>query len=370
MIFFVFASKSKQNSVSLGPSTPCRRKIPCVCAKTAGEYGTKLSAWTSVRQERWEGDLAVEGHIPAWLVRENYENTHCFKYAMFALNLSSVICLRIMSCNVTVIPQNGTYLRNGPGQWEVGDHSCHHIFDGYATLVRVSFRRGRATGAHRQIESEAYKAARKHGRPIMREFSQLCASHPVSPLERLHNLVGIGSGALLSDNANISVHQLGDGRVICLTETTKSTILIDPETLGTIGKFHYEDMVWGLLQSTHPIVTRTELLTLLPDFTRRGHLVVRMAAGSNERKVIGRVHCRGGMAPGWVHSFAVTENYIVVPEMPLRYSVGAVLKSELTPWYIFDWLPASGSYMHVICRSTGKTVSGSNIYVWIDVGSY
>jgi carotenoid cleavage dioxygenase-like enzyme len=35
--------------------------------------------------------------------------------------------------------QNGTYLRNGPGLWDVGNHAFHHLFDGYATLVRVSF---------------------------------------------------------------------------------------------------------------------------------------------------------------------------------------------------------------------------------------
>ena len=27
-------------------------------------------AWTSVRQERWEGELAVQGEIPLWLVRK------------------------------------------------------------------------------------------------------------------------------------------------------------------------------------------------------------------------------------------------------------------------------------------------------------
>ena len=225
--------------------------------------------------------------------------------------------------------------------------------------MRISFRRGRATGAHRQVESDAYKAAMAHGRPLHREFSQLCPSEPRSLLDRVRNVVGLGSGTLLSDNANISVLPLGDGRVMCLTETTKSSLLIDPETLDTIGKFRYADRLWGLLQTTHPVVTGTELLTLLPDIVfRRGHRVVRMAAGSNERKVIGRVHCRGAghAPPGWVHSFAVTDKYIVVPEMPLRYSLTGVLKSQLTPWYIFDWLPESGSYMHVICRFTGKTV--------------
>jgi carlactone synthase/all-trans-10'-apo-beta-carotenal 13,14-cleaving dioxygenase len=270
-------------------------------------------------------------------------------------------------CNCAV--QNGTYLRNGPGLWEVGDHSSHHIFDGYATLVRISFRRGCATGAHRQVESDAYKAARAHGRPLHREFSQLCPSEPGTLLDRVRDVVGLASGTLLTDNANVSVLPLGDGRVLCLTEATKGSVLIDPETLDTIGKFRYADRLWGLLQSAHPVVTGNELLTLLPDMFRRGHRVVRMAAGSNERKMVGRVHCRGGQAPGWVHSFAVTEKYIVVPEMPLRYSLAGVLKSQMTPWYLFDWLPESGSYMHAICRFTGKTVSNVNvtIYVFVNV---
>jgi carlactone synthase/all-trans-10'-apo-beta-carotenal 13,14-cleaving dioxygenase len=179
----------------------------------------------------------------------------------------------------------------------------------------------------------------------------------------VRDVVRLASGTLLTDNANISVLPLGDGRVLCLTEATKGSVLLDPETLDTIGKFRYADRLWGLLQSVHPVVTGTELLTLLPDIFWRGHRVVRMAAGSNERKVIGRVHCRGGHAPGWVHSFGVTENYIVVPEMPLRFSLAGVLKSQLTPWYLFDWLPESGSYMHVICRFTGKTVSTINITI-------
>jgi len=112
-----------------------------------------------------------------------------------------------ITCLVTdALPQNGTYLRNGPGLWDVGEHSSDHIFDGYATLVRISFRRGCATGTHRQVESDAYKAATAHGRPLHRKFSQLCPSmQPGSLLDRVRNVVGLGSGTLLTDNANISV---------------------------------------------------------------------------------------------------------------------------------------------------------------------
>ncbi|CAD6227852.1 unnamed protein product [Miscanthus lutarioriparius] len=220
-----------------------------------------------------------------------------------------------------------------------------------------------------------------------------CASSPsrapMSPagagslLDHVHNAIDLGSGRALSDNANISVLPLGDGGVLCLTEATKGSVLVD---LETIGKFRYADRLWALLQSTHPVVTGTEPLSLLPDMFGHGHRVVRMAAGSNERKVafgsetrwdiplrmsltlnqtlpkvIGRVRCWGGLTPGWVHSFAVTENCVVVPEMPLRYSVAGVLMSELTPLYIFDWLPESGSYMHVICRHTGKAVASVEV---------
>ncbi|CAL4961439.1 unnamed protein product [Urochloa decumbens] len=289
---------------------------------------TKLSAWTSVRQERWEGDLAVQGHLPLWL--------------------------------------NGTYLRNGPGVWEVGDTSgaLDHLFDGYAMLARVSFRGGRATGAHRQLESEAYKAAKERGRPLLREFGHSPNNKPSNLLDQVCNIAGLISGGALTDNANVAVVPLGDGRVMCVTETTKGSILINPYTLGTIGRFRYTDMLGAvnMLQSGHPVVTGgSELWTLLPDLVRPGYLVVRMAAGSNERKVVGRVCCRGGPAPGWVHSFAVTENYVVVPEMPLRYSASSMLWSEPAQFYLFDWLPASGSFMHVVRKSTGKTVASVEV---------
>ncbi|KAL6845583.1 hypothetical protein ACP4OV_025078 [Aristida adscensionis] len=324
------SSCPRSRQANLGPRS-ARRRHPAVrpvkaatvaAEEAAGDRGTKLSAWTSVRQERWEGDMAVEGHLPSWL--------------------------------------NGTYLRNGPGLWDVGDRAFHHLFDGYATLVRVSFRRGRATGAHRQIESDAYVSAMAHGRPVLREFSQ--CPKPGTLLDRVSNAVGIATGAVLTDNPNSAVLPLGDGRVLCLTETTKSSVLVDPATLGTVGKFPYADGLGAMMiQSSHPIVTESELLTVLPDLVRPGHLVVRMEAGSDERKVVGRVDCRGGPAPGWMHSFAATDKYVVVPEMPLRYSASSLVKSELAPFYAFEWLPASGSYMHVMCRSTGKTVASVEV---------
>ena len=200
----------------------------------------------------------------------------------------------------------------------MGDHEFQHLFDGYATLVGIHFDNDRLTAGYRQIESEAYRAAMEKKKPCYREF-----------FETPNFLSGflLFPESSLTDNANTGVVRLGDGRVICLTETIKGSIQINPTTLKTVGNLKYEDNLGWLLQSAHPIVTDEELITVLPDLVRSGYQVVRMKAGSNERKLIGRVKCRG-KAPGWVHSFSVTENFIVVPEMPLRYCTGNLLRAE------------------------------------------
>ncbi|KAJ4953979.1 hypothetical protein NE237_030811 [Protea cynaroides] len=287
----------------------------------------KLVAWTSVRQERWEGELLVHGEIPVWL--------------------------------------RGTYLRNGPGLWNIGDdYHFRHLFDGYATLVRLHFNNGRVTAAHRQIKSEAYKAAMKNKKLCYREFSE-SPPKPNNFLSYVGELANLFSGASLTDNANTGVVRLGDGRIICLTETVKGSIQIDPDTLETIGRFQYSDSLGGLIHSAHPVVTESELLTILPDLVNPGYRVVRMAAGTNERRVIGRVSCRGGPAPGWVHSFPVTEHYIVVPEMPLRYCAQNLLRAEPTPLYKFQWRPESKAFMHVMCKSTGNIVASVEVPLYV-----
>ncbi|KAG9449167.1 hypothetical protein H6P81_009132 [Aristolochia fimbriata] len=285
----------------------------------------RLAAWKSIRQERWEGELAVQGQIPLWL--------------------------------------SGTYLRNGPGMWHIENYNFRHLFDGYATLVGLHFENGRLTAGHRQLESEAYRAAKKSKKLCYREFSEVPRAENF--LSYIGELASLFSGASLTDNANTGVVRLGDGRVVCLTETVKGSIQIDPDTLETVGKFAYADSLGGLIHSAHPIVTQTEFLTLLPDLIKPGYRVVRMDPGSNERKVIGRVDCRGGPAPGWVHSFPVSEHYIIVPEMPLRYCAQNLLRAEPTPLYKFEWHPESKAFMHVVSRATGNIVGSVEVPLFV-----
>ncbi|KAL0288599.1 UNVERIFIED_CONTAM: Carotenoid cleavage dioxygenase 8B, chloroplastic [Sesamum angustifolium] len=291
----------------LSISNVATRPTPVVAPSKQGIQTNyeKLVAWNSVKQERWQGELQVQGQIPLWM--------------------------------------NGTYLRNGPGLWHIGDYNFRHLFDGYATLVRLHFDNGHLIMGHRQIESEAYKAAKKNNKLCYREFSEI--PKPDNFLAYIGDLANLFSGASLTDNANTGVVKLGDGRVVCLTETVKGSIVIDPDTLDTLGKFEYSDNLGG--------------------FNKPGVLGGEDGGGDKREEGDGASELPGRPAPGWVHSFPVTEHYVVVPEMPLRYCAQNLLKAEPTPLFKFEWHPHSKAYMHVMCKASGNIVASVEVPLYV-----
>jgi carotenoid cleavage dioxygenase-like enzyme len=66
---------------------------------------------------------------------------------------------------------DGVLLRTGPSQFEVGNRSLRHWFDGLAMLHRFSITGGQITYANRFLQSAAYRAAHEHGASAYREFA-------------------------------------------------------------------------------------------------------------------------------------------------------------------------------------------------------
>ncbi|TVU35134.1 hypothetical protein EJB05_17005, partial [Eragrostis curvula] len=170
--------------------------------------------------------------------------------------------------------------------WDVGDNAFHHLLDCYATLVRVSFRRGRATGES-NVDGLSGAALTAHGQPQQR--APCCRSG-----------------------------------MMCLTETTKSTVLVDPGTLDTVGK----------LQSAHPVVT------MAAGRATRGRVIYRTSGLPRRADVL---------RDGRTRSFAVTEKYVVVPEMPLRYSARPAVASVDVPPFMPIHFSLPRSWVIVDC---------------------
>lgn len=79
-----FVSKRKVDLTITNVATPLRPTAPSldnINESTGERINFNHVAWTSVRQERWEGELVVQGTIPLWLVRQT--NIYIYIYIYY-----------------------------------------------------------------------------------------------------------------------------------------------------------------------------------------------------------------------------------------------------------------------------------------------
>ena len=70
----VIINKGQRNLRDLTVANVASPSLPVITPPTPEEHGGRHHhhhhvAWTSIPQEKWEGELQVEGEIPLWLVR-------------------------------------------------------------------------------------------------------------------------------------------------------------------------------------------------------------------------------------------------------------------------------------------------------------
>jgi beta,beta-carotene 9',10'-dioxygenase len=238
----------------------------------------------------------------------------------------------------------GTLVRTGPAKFEAGERSMRHWFDGLAMLHRFSFAAGRASYACRFLDTPAYRAARK-GRIAYQEF----ATDPCRGLfKRVQTAFAPGAGTW-GRNANVNVSRFGDAHV-ALTETPMP-VVFDPRTLETLGV--EPPSAPGHHSSAHPHL----------DAGRREAInyVVRFAARSQYRFFVQRVDAPprilarlGVSRPAYVHSFGLSERYLVLAECPLVVNPTAMLMSGRPFIENFRWQPERGTRLLVVDRGTGR----------------
>ncbi len=240
----------------------------------------------------------------------------------------------------------GTLLRNGPAKFEVGTRSFNHWFDGLAMLHKFSFKEGTASYANRFLQSNAYKTARETGKITYPEF----ATDPCrSIFSRLQTLFS----PQFTDNANVNVTRMGE-RFIAMTETPLP-IHFDSQTLGTIGVLHngYRDL--GQVTTAHPHYDfgRREAINYIVSFSPFGneYRVFRIPSGGVKGDIIGS---RKVSEPSYMHSFAMTENFVVLAEYPLVVQLSDLLLSGKPFIENYRWSPERGARFIVMDRQNGK----------------
>jgi beta,beta-carotene 9',10'-dioxygenase len=246
----------------------------------------------------------------------------------------------------------GSLIRTGPARWEVGERTMNHWFDGLAMLHRFSFDGGSVSYANRFLEGKAYRAAEETGEISYSEFA-------TDPCRSLFQRATSMFSPKLSDNANVNLARLGE-RFIAMTETP-IPIQFDAETLETAG-VAYE--VPGMLTTAHPHLDRASkgMLNYAAALGPRNQYRFFLLRPEAERpEVIARLGVR---APAYMHSFGLTERWLVLAEFP--YVVNPLRLALSGRPYIenYRWEPERGTRFTLIDRATGEATGPFEAESW------
>ncbi|WP_314176958.1 carotenoid oxygenase family protein [Streptomyces winkii] len=241
---------------------------------------------------------------------------------------------------------NGTLLRNGPAKFEAGDAAFRHWFDGQAMLHRFAVADGRVSYANRFVDTPSSRAVRESGRIGFPEF----ATDPCRSLFARVFTRFAGGGPSVQ-NPNVSVARMGE-RYVALTETPLP-VEFDPETLATVGAVTYDDSLAGQTATAHPHQDPVsgDLLNQMTRFARHSeYRVYRQRQPGTARELLGRHPVE---RPGYMHSFGVSERYVVLAEFPIVVNPLSLLLSGRPFIENYRWQPERGARFIVFDRREG-----------------
>jgi beta,beta-carotene 9',10'-dioxygenase len=245
-------------------------------------------------------------------------------------------------CSITgTLPQwlRGRLVRNGPGKWTASDgaRSYTHAFDGLAKLVSFEITDAGVHFSTRFLRTDWYSKMSTGAMPPS------VTTGPVDPPWSTTEAVTAAVTGTAFDNTPVNLHNLGGGdRWVAVTDAPP-LIEFDPKTLETIGrvdgkatpfvgttkKFGLNVPGTELFSTAHPQrhpttgETLNYHLELRPVGGPVAHIVATSASGSAggpiERRIVGSVELEkiGVSGIPYVHSFGVTEDYVVLMLYPL-----------------------------------------------------
>lgn len=246
----------------------------------------------------------------------------------------------------------GTFVRNGPVTVTIDGKTNFHWFDGLAMLHAFHFQQGKVNYTNQFLRTDAYKAVFDENTLAYLGF----AVDPCRSLFKRFLSLFIPPTHYALQNANVNVAKIADAYV-ALTEIPLP-VQFDLDTLKTLGVLDYQDALpkdrsW---ESAHPHRNPLEKETLnyIVEFGRKSfYTLYKIADGSTTRQVISRVPVEH---PAYMHSFSITENYIVLTAYP--YTVNPLNLMLGTQPFIqnYSWHPNQPTEMIVVERTTGKLV--------------
>jgi len=267
---------------------------------------------------------------------------------------------------------SGTLLRDGPGLFEFGEEHALHAFDGMAMIRRYHTNQNTGPGmnvSRKLIKSDILKSNLEEGR-----FTKYGVGTPAKGgvMDRLRNLGKPGA-----DNVVVNTLKLF-GHYYAATELPQVTEY-DPVTLETIRKVDMTDKIPGVkIVTPHPLYDPDGTMWNIAFATgpdREGNSagawryvifkVTPPTTAEEERdpwinlEVVSEQPSSRAMSVSYLHSFFMTEHYLVFTEQPwifgsLPETIFKHIIQGKSLGEIMYWDGESTTRFHVMEKSTGK----------------
>ncbi|ODR80543.1 beta-carotene 15,15'-monooxygenase [Haladaptatus sp. W1] len=243
---------------------------------------------------------------------------------------------------------DGEFISNGPGQFEVGETPLKHWFDALAMLRGFRIDDGSVRYTNRFVRSDDFRVARERQR-VRRSLPGTPADG--SAFKRLYHAL---SGAF-QDNPSIGVIRLDD----TLYAVTESPVGFetDPETLETTGQRDLTTGVNSDITLGHAHVEDGVQWGLAADFGNECTYTLFRRTGDRDATPISRLVFDDH--PPYIHAFAMTEHYAVIPEAPYGVDFRRLLLGTPRGTTFLDAFEPREAppRFHVFDRATGERVA-------------
>lgn len=267
-----------------------------------------------------------------------------------------------------IIPSwvNGSLLRNGPGKFEFGNNHYNHWFDGMAMLHKFEIQDGQVTYKSRFLQSDSYKKNSEKDRIMVSEFGTLAMPDPCKNI--FQRFLSRFEMIKPTDNASVSfVKYKGDYYV-----STETNLMhkVDPDSLDSVEKVDWSKFIAVNGATAHPHYDPDgTAFNMGNSYGSKGALYNIISVppdknNSNDTLQGARVLCSIVPAdkshPSYYHSFAMSQNYVVFIEQPIKMDLLKIITCKLRGKGLSEgiyWDPKQETVFHLVDKRTGNVSS-------------